>query len=187
MQDLNQWFEKGLSRYAYIHSMEVNQDKLLDIYNQFHLDQPERQALHLLQPKKLRALILTADWCGDAMVNLPVFMRIADEALIETRYFIRDNHLDLMDQYLTNGTSRAIPIIVVIDQEGHEVTTWGPRAPELEELVTERKSKLPDKEAPEYKESFKVFAQEMSSLYTQDPTSWDWIKNDILKTLQKTI
>lgn len=187
MQNLDQWFEKGLSRYAYIHSMNVNQEKLLQIYNSFHLDQPERDALHHLQSQKLRALIITADWCGDAMVNLPVLMRIADEALIETRYFIRDDHLELMDQYLTNGTSRAIPIIVFIDQEGNEVAKWGPRAPELEELVTEKKSKLPDKEAPEFEHAFKAFANEMSKLYTEDPTSWDWVKNDMIKTLQKTI
>ncbi|MDQ0208472.1 thioredoxin family protein [Alkalicoccobacillus murimartini] len=187
MEELNQWFEKGLSRYAYIHSMQVNQQHLLQIYNSFHLEQFEKESLHSIQPQKLRALILTADWCGDAMVNLPIFMRIADEALIETRYFLRDDHLELMDQYLTNGTARSIPIIVLIDQEGKEVMRWGPRAPELEELVSKRKSTLPDKESSDYQTAFKSFAQQMAETYTQDQTSWDWIKNDILKTLQKTL
>ncbi|MCM2676945.1 thioredoxin family protein [Alkalicoccobacillus plakortidis] len=171
MEDLNQWFEKGLSRYAYIHSMQVKQENLLKIYNSFHLDPFEKESLQSLQPKKYRALIITADWCGDAMVNLPIFMRIADEALIETRYFIRDDHLELMDQYLTNGTARSIPIIVVIDQDGNEVMKWGPRAPELEELVAERKAKLPEKESLDFEAAFKQFANEMGETYTQDQTS----------------
>ncbi|MGN7311979.1 thioredoxin family protein [Alkalicoccobacillus gibsonii] len=187
MEELNQWFEKGLSRYAYIHSMQVNQENLLKIYNSFHLDPFEKESLQLLQPKKYRALIITADWCGDAMVNLPIFMRIADEALIETRYFIRDDHLELMDQYLTNGTARSIPIIVLIDQDGKEVMRWGPRAPELEEFVSKKKAQLPEKENEGYEAAFKQFVKDMTNTYTEDHTSWDWIKNDLLKALQKTV
>ncbi len=97
-----------------------------------------KELLQKLQKKKLRALVITADWCGDAMVNVPIFMRIANEALIDARYFIRDENLDLMDQYLTNGTARSIPIIVIIDQDGNEVGKRGPRSAEAQRFVDEK-------------------------------------------------
>ena len=48
---------------------------------------------------------------------------------------LRDQNLELMDQYLTNGTSRAIPIFVFIDQNGNERAVWGPRAETVQHFV----------------------------------------------------
>lgn len=135
---LNEWFTKGLAERTYVHNMEKNRENLLTVYNQYAIHQKEKELLQKLQKKKLRALVITADWCGDAMVNVPIFMRIANEALIDVRYFIRDENLDLMDQYLTNGTARSIPIIVIIDQDGNEVGKWGPRSAEAQRFVDEK-------------------------------------------------
>lgn len=126
--------------------------------------------------------MITADWCGDAMVNVPIFMRIANEALIDARYFIRDEHLDLMDQYLTNGTARSIPIIVIIDQDGKEVGKWGPRSAEAQRFVDEKK---PDKDAPDFEEAFKVFAKEAAHHYTTDRYLWKDIEKEIVEVLAK--
>src|SRR6188768_269284 len=53
-------------------------------------------------------LTLTEGWCGDAAQNIPVIEKIAAESdLIETRYLLRDENLELMDRFLENG-SRAI-------------------------------------------------------------------------------
>ena len=134
---LNEWFTKGLAERTYVHNMEKNRENLLTVYNQYAIHQKKRAAPKAAK-EKLRALVITADWCGDAMVNVPIFMRIANEALIDARYFIRDEHLDLMDQYLTNGTARSIPIIVIIDQDGNEVGKWGPRSAEAQRFVDEK-------------------------------------------------
>ena len=40
-----------------------------------------------------------------------------------------------MDQYLTNGTARSIPIFIFIDEKGEEKAVWGPRAKEVQEIV----------------------------------------------------
>ncbi|MDG3044263.1 thioredoxin family protein [Bacillus sp. B6(2022)] len=138
---LNEWFTKGLAERTYVHNMEKNRENLLTVYNQYAIHQKEKELLQKLQKKKLRALVITADWCGDAMVNVPIFMRIANEALIDARYFIRDEHLDLMDQYLTNGTARSIPIIVIIDQDGKEVGNGDLAQQKLSALST-RKSRI---------------------------------------------
>ncbi|MFP3489108.1 thioredoxin family protein, partial [Staphylococcus sp. SIMBA_130] len=84
--DLTNWFDRGMSMQQYIHSMDEHREDLLTIYNHVTLEKDDLEFLHSLQSEKLRALVLTADWCGDAMVNLPIFMRMADEALIESAY-----------------------------------------------------------------------------------------------------
>ena len=134
---LNEWFTKGLAERTYVHNMEKNRENLLTVYNQYAIHQKKKSCFKSCK-EKLRALVITADWCGDAMVNVPIFMRIANEALIDVRYFIRDENQDLMDQYLTNGTARSIPIIVIIDQDGNEVGKWGPRSAEAQRFVDEK-------------------------------------------------
>ena len=73
-------------------------------------------------------LIITEGWCGDSAQNIPVIEKIAAEnPNIETRYILRDENLELMDAYLTNG-ARSIPKLIALDAETlEELGTWGPR------------------------------------------------------------
>ena len=87
-------------------------------------------------------LIITEGWCGDAAQNVPVIEKIAAESdKIETLYILRDENLDLMDQFLTKG-ARAIPKLIVLDAETLEVLgTWGSRpAPAQESFFSLKNS-----------------------------------------------
>lgn len=186
MKNLNSWFEKGLNTHTYIRNMNVHQDNLLNVYNhvQVQLTNEDKEFLHTLQTKQLKALILTADWCGDAMVNLPIFLRMANEALIEARFLIRDENLELMDQYLTNGTSRSIPIIILLDKDGQEISKWGPRAPFVQDLVATLKEEVPHKESPEYEQAFKQFISTLTSQFATDEYLWNEVKKDLITFLK---
>lgn len=184
MSNLKPWFEKGMNQFDYINSMQVHKENLLKVYNGFQLDESDKELLHALQEKELKAIILAADWCGDAMVNLPILMRIADEALLETRYLIRDENLELMDQYLTNGKARSIPIIIFVNKEYEEVGKWGPRSPEAQAVANELKANVPDKESPEYDAAFKAFIKSFTERITTDEVLWKDIKNSIMTTLK---
>ncbi|MFS0636436.1 thioredoxin family protein [Mesobacillus foraminis] len=187
MKTLNDWYKQGLTSSEYIQGMSVNKEKMLSIYNRSILKEEQKEYLHSIQEQGLRALILTADWCGDAMVNIPLFMRIANEALIDIRYFIRDENLELMDQYLTNGKSRSIPIIVIIDKNGSEVATWGPRAPEGQELADELFGSLPAKGTTEFDEAFKKAIPEFQRKLTEDKQLWEAITDHIISTLKSNV
>ncbi|AZB44737.1 thioredoxin family protein [Bacillus sp. FJAT-42376] len=184
---LNEWFEKGWTKETYISRMNVHQENLLHIYNSFQMKEEDRVFLQTLQKENLRAIVLTADWCGDAMVNLPILMRLSEEALIETRYLIRDENLELMDQYLTNGTARSIPIIIFTNENGEEVAKWGPRTAAVQEWVDEQKQSLPEKDAPEFKEAFAVFAETVAKRFTSDTDFWNQIKDDLIETIKNRI
>ena len=86
-------------------------------------------------------LTLTESWCGDAAQNVPAIEKIASENdLIQTRYLLRDENLDLMDQHLTNG-GRAIPILLCIDGVTLEVLgKWGSRPKAIQDYFLELKA-----------------------------------------------
>ncbi|MDP3682942.1 MAG: thioredoxin family protein [Ignavibacteria bacterium] len=85
-------------------------------------------------------VVITEGWCGDSAQNLPAIAKIAKvNPLIELQIIERDDNLDIMDLFLTNGT-RSIPILISFDENGNEIFRWGPRPKEAQQLVTRLKS-----------------------------------------------
>jgi hypothetical protein len=73
-------------------------------------------------------LVLTEAWCGDAAQNVPVIAKMANQSEnIDLKFILRDENLEIMDEYLTNG-GRSIPKLVCLDAETlEELGSWGPR------------------------------------------------------------
>ncbi len=83
-----------------------------------------------------RLLVLSADWCGDASNIVPVLQLLVEAAPnLDLRLLDRDDHLDLMDEHLTGGTARAIPAVIILDDQNIEHAWWGPRPSELQAWV----------------------------------------------------
>ncbi len=91
-------------------------------------------------------LVLNEDWCGDSVNILPFLAKLVDE-VPETDMSIirRDENLDITDLHLT-GTSRSIPIVILLDEAYEECGWWGPRPRELQRWVLEEGLKLSKEE-----------------------------------------
>lgn len=86
-------------------------------------------------------LVITESWCGDAAHIVPVLFKIAEFININFRVVLRDDNLELMDMFLTNG-ARAVPKLVMIDNVSGEVlNTYGPRPSEATQMVIDYKAK----------------------------------------------
>ncbi len=84
-------------------------------------------------------MVITEAWCGDSAQNLPYMAKMATvNPLIDLKILLRDDNLDIMDEYLTNGT-RSIPVLIAFDEEGIELFKWGPRPAEAAALVKKAK------------------------------------------------
>jgi len=98
-------------------------------------------------------LILTEAWCGDAAQSIPIIQKMADiSKKVQTRYIFRDQNLEIMDQFLTNGKSRSVPKIVVLDMKTLEVLgSWGPRPDTAQNLYDDlrNRSDIPKQTAAE--------------------------------------
>jgi hypothetical protein len=102
--------------------------------------------------QKMTWLVIAESWCGDAAHVLPVLNKIAELSdYINLKVVLRDENLELMDVYLTNG-ARAIPKVIMIDDEtGEVINTYGPRPSEAANYVSRFKAKHGSL-TPEFKE-----------------------------------
>ena len=103
-------------------------------------------------------LALNEDWCGDSVNILPYVAKLVNAVPgFELRIVRRDENLDIMDAHLT-GTSRSIPIIILLDADFRECGWWGPRPTELQKWVIEEGLKLPKEER--YKQARAWYARD---------------------------
>lgn len=85
-------------------------------------------------------IVITESWCGDSAQNLPVIAKLAQlSGLIDLKIVLRDSNLEFMDLHLTNG-GRAIPKLIVFDENDNELFQWGPRPVEAQNLFTRLKN-----------------------------------------------
>lgn len=155
------WYEKGMSFPEYVNKMTVNGDELRSIHDAFRIPESLIPDLEPLKQKNLRVIVLAADWCTDAMLCIPILQKLCEGLGWQQRILIRDENLALMDHYLTEGKSRAIPIFIFIDSEGNERSVWGTRSPEVACVINDLRSQLPEKESSNFKE----LQQEMYGTY----------------------
>lgn len=105
----------------------------------------------------IRLLVLAEDWCGDAANTVPVLQQWAEQGAGELRILKRDDHPAVMDRYLT-GSSRSIPIVIVLDGEFQELGHWGPRPVELQAWVMAHKGTM--EKGARYKEVRRWYAKD---------------------------
>ena len=113
--------------------------------------------------RNLRWVVISEGWCGDAAQNVPVLAKIAEasEGKITLEFVLRDQNLELMDSYLTNG-GRSIPKLICFDAATQEeLRTWGPRPAEAQELFMRLKREGVPKDE---------FISAVHSWYTSDKT-----------------
>ncbi len=73
--------------------------------------------------------VITEGWCGDSAQLLPYIHKMAKlNSNIELKIVLRDEYPEIMDDFLTNGVSRSIPKLIILDAETLETLgEWGPR------------------------------------------------------------
>lgn len=158
----------------------------LNIFRMKRLDKTTRLSEDVMsqiqkENRKLTWLVITEAWCGDAAQIIPVLNRLAEENdNIELRLILRDEHPQIMDQFLTNG-ARSIPILIVLDADTLEViNSWGPRPAEVQKMVMDAKSEAESK-PEESKEIWDEAKKNAQIWYTKDKTKT--IQEEILEIM----
>jgi thioredoxin family protein len=103
-------------------------------------------------------LVLSEDWCGDSVNIVPIIAKLTESVSnMGMRILARDENLDIMDTHLT-GTSRSIPIVILLNQKYQECGWWGPRPSALQKWVVEKGMLLP--KAERYREVRTFYARD---------------------------
>lgn len=123
-------------------------------------------------------LVITEGWCGDAAQSVPVMEKMAAQSQnVELKLILRDENLDIMDAFLTNG-GRSIPKLIVLDAETLEVLgDWGPRPAAAQELFWEAKNS-PDFNYPQVQKDLQIWYTKDKSLSTQ---------SELVELIEKTL
>ena len=129
-----QYKTEELAEYTMLNDRRMNRwDKT------FKID--EEQVAKISQyNKSITWLVLTESWCGDAAHIMPVINKVASlNHLIDFKVVLRDENVELMNSFLTNG-NQSIPKMIAIDTESGDVLkTYGPRPSEATQLVNDYK------------------------------------------------
>lgn len=129
---LNEWFEIARPFEDFLAATVKNRQ----LWHELHARVRLPESLAEAEPRPdLRLLAIAEDWCGDAVNTLPVVARMAERLGMELRVLERDTWPELMDRYLTDGRSRSIPVVIVLDPAGRELGWWGPRPRPLQTWV----------------------------------------------------
>lgn len=134
-----------------IHYTNMNSHRMRRIDKRIELMEPLKDRLDELK-RAMTWIVLTEAWCGDAAQNIPVIQKVAETSpKIQTRYILRDENLEIMDLFLTNGRSRSIPKLICLDSQTLETLgQWGPRTAGADRLYRELTEKgLPYQEVAE--------------------------------------
>lgn len=116
----------------------LNDRRMKRLDKQLKLTEETEKALQQ-HSKKQNWLVISEGWCGDAAQNLPVLNKLAEfSENINMQIVLRDENLELMDQFLTNG-GRSIPKLIALDENNNVLFTWGPRPSIATKLITDYK------------------------------------------------
>ena len=129
-------FAQGMTFAEYLAQMRTNKDRFAKRLAETEITPTDREAM---RGRTLKILVITEDWCGDALVGFPGLARLIEGAPdVEMRVFLRDANPDVMDQYLKRGLYRTIPVFVFFDEQMNELA----RFMERQDVVTELRTVL---------------------------------------------
>ncbi|KIJ86927.1 thioredoxin family protein [Staphylococcus saprophyticus] len=183
MTSLETYFKNSQPLDQYIEVMTENKENVLSIYNSFSLPLNDDRIKKIKSLNYSKVLVITEDWCGDAMMNLPILKHISEALNLEVRVFHRDENTDLIDQYLTNGTARSIPIFVFLNDNFEQETVWGPRARQVQHFVEDTRSDVPSKDDPTFEDKSAEAHKIMTNRYKTDSQLWKYVYDSILDKL----
>jgi hypothetical protein len=162
-EDLAHYTKLNLSRMKRLAKTASLNDALIEKINQVK--------------RKTYFLVISEAWCGDAAQNVPLIAKATEfSSNIELKIILRDENLDIMDAFLTNG-GRSIPKVIAIDAESLEVIgKWGPRPQAAQKLMLELKAK----NAP-----YTEISERLQRWYIEDKTNS--FQADFLELIESTI
>lgn len=136
---------KEMSERKRLHYLNYNWERQAHVHDAYTPSDDLREAVESISEPQLW-MVLTEPWCGDSAFLLPVIAEAASlNDAVTLRILLRDDNLDIMDQYLTGG-SRSIPKLVAFSEDGDERFTWGPRPEGAAERFAELRETFDDKQ-----------------------------------------
>jgi hypothetical protein len=117
----------------YLHYTKLNASRMRRWLKKGVLSEELRTAIAGVQIAQ-KWIVITEPWCGDASHIIPFIQMAAEQnPMISIDYELRDTEPFCINDYLTRG-GKAIPKLIIRDEAGNDLATWGPRPAEAQTL-----------------------------------------------------
>lgn len=124
-------FASGLTYQDYIAQIKVNADRFQENYDNTTVSAEAAAKMKQIMARPngpAKVLVLGEDWCPDVYRGMPVVARLAEATGLELRVFPRDQHLDIMNEFLKDGEFQSIPTLVFYTKDLRYIGHWIERA-----------------------------------------------------------
>jgi hypothetical protein len=120
-------FAQGQTYADWCQAIDRNQARFVENYEGTHVSEEDAAALRALVALPngpARCLALGEPWCPDVFRGLPVMARVAEASGMDLRVFFRDQHKDIMAEFLHNGEFESIPTFVFYTRDMQYIAHW---------------------------------------------------------------
>jgi hypothetical protein len=120
-------FAQGQSYAEWCRAIDRNEARFQENYDGTRVSDADAAALRALvalPDGPARCLALGEAWCPDVFRGLPVMARVAEAAGMELRVFFRDQHKDIMAEFLKHGEHESIPTFVFYTKDHRYIAHW---------------------------------------------------------------
>ena len=154
---------------AMLHYTKMNIVRMNRLDKKTKLTEDSVQSLEKIKEDQVW-LVLTEGWCADAAQIIPVMQKMTlKNSHIQLRMLLRDQHLDIIDAFLTNG-ARAIPKLIVLNKNQEVMMSWGPRPTEAQQMMLTTKEAIKKMEEEDRKATVAQLKIDMQKWYNKDKT-----------------
>ncbi len=146
-------FDQGMDYKTWMTTIDRNQARFEENYNNFTPDPADIEAIKGLMARgATKCLAIGEPWCPDVFRGLPAIVKVAEQSGLNLKIFLRDQNLDIMNEFLKRGEFQSIPTLVFYTTDHKYLGHWIERAQKaIEEMpqMTAISSKLRDQEISE--------------------------------------
>jgi hypothetical protein len=159
---------QGISYKEWMEQIDRNQEKFVDNYEAMQLNADDVAAIKALVGKEggpTTCMAIGEPWCPDVFRGLPVAAKLCEATGIDLKIFFRDQHIDIMNEYLYKGEFQSIPTLVFFTKDHKELGVWHERAqkardemPQLSAITSKmRDQELSEEQRQKYMEEYAAF------------------------------
>jgi thiol-disulfide isomerase/thioredoxin len=160
--------QQGISWKEWMEQIDRNQDKFQENYDGTELDSADVEAIKALVAKPngpASCLALGEAWCPDVFRGMPVIAKLAEATGLDLKIFFRDQHLDIMNEFLYKGEFQSIPTLVFYTKDHKYLGHWNEKAkkardeaPIMQEITSKmRNPDISPEERQKYMEEYAAF------------------------------
>ncbi|MCC6626221.1 MAG: thioredoxin family protein [Chloroflexi bacterium] len=127
-------FEAATTFAQYHERMQANKERMGQFVDEVQISDADLAWWRGRGP--IKVLALTYDSCGDALYNIPILAKIAQQCPnVDLRVIQRDENLDIMDRYLNQGIYRSVPTFIFMSENLEEIGNLKERPEEITRVI----------------------------------------------------